>query len=134
MIIYADTSAVAKLFIAEAETPDLRRWLAGQPQPRLVSSALLGVELIRLLGLAAPASVPAAGRFLVSDIDIIEVTPAVLEDAAILQPPRLRTLDAIHLATSIDLGGALDVMLTYDKTLAEAARLAGLVVASPGQP
>jgi len=131
-LIYVDTSAVAKLFIAEQETPDLRQWLAQQPDPRLVSSALLGVELARLLGLINPASVPTAEKFLDTDIDIVEITPPVLRDAATVPPPRLRTLDAIHLATALDLQESLDVMLTYDKLLIHAARAAGLTVDSPG--
>src|SRR5262245_35270732 len=126
--IYLDTSAVAKLFIAERETPDLRQWLAGQPEPHLVSSALLGVELIRLLGLVSPAAVPAAEQFLANDVDIVEITPPVLVDAASVPPPRLRTLDAIHLATVLDLGESVDVVLTYDKLLVEASRSAGLTV------
>ncbi|WP_322760857.1 type II toxin-antitoxin system VapC family toxin [Frankia sp. Cr2] len=131
--IYLDTSAVAKLFIAEKETPDLRQWLAHRPEPpHLVSSALLGVELIRLLGLVNPTAVGAAESFLAADVDIVEVTPPVLGDATCVPPPGLRTLDAIHLATALDLGDALDVMLTYDKLLAEAARATGLVVESPG--
>ncbi len=130
--IYLDTSAVAKLFVAEPETPDLRKWLADQPDPHLVSSALLGVELVRLLGLMSPAAVDAAERFLATDVDIMEITPPVLADAATAPPPRLRTLDAIHLATALDLRESVDVLLTYDKLLAEASREAGLPVASPG--
>jgi predicted nucleic acid-binding protein len=49
-----------------------------------------------------------------------------------LPPPRLRTLDAIHLATALDLGGSVSVLLSYDKLLLEAARAAGLAVACPG--
>lgn len=131
-LIYVDTSAVAKLFIAEQETSDLRQWLADQPEPRLVSSAVLGVELVRLLGLMSPATVPTAEQFLDADVDIVEITPPVLRDAAVLPPPRLRTLDAIHLATASDLRESLDVMLTYDKRLIDAARTAGLTVACPG--
>lgn len=130
--IYPDTSAIAKLFIAERETSDLRQWLAVQPEPALVSSALLGVELIRLLGMANPSVVAAAETFLTSDVDIIEITPTVVSDATRVPPPRLRTLDAIHLATALDLADTLDIFLTYDKLLAEAARAAGLTVASPG--
>jgi predicted nucleic acid-binding protein len=130
--IYVDTSAVAKLFIAEQETPDLRQWLANQPDPRLVSSALLGVELIRLLELMSPAAVPTAEQFLANDIDIVEITPPVLADAASVPPPRLRTLDAIHLATALDLDESVDVLLTYDKLLVAASRGAGLTVAAPG--
>jgi predicted nucleic acid-binding protein len=131
--VYLDTSAVAKLFVAEKETSDLRQWLSDLPEPPLlVSSALLGVELVRLLGLVSPTMVGAAESFLAADVDIVEITPPVLGDAASVPPPRLRTLDAIHLATALDLGESLDVMLTYDKLLVEAARTAGLVVASPG--
>lgn len=131
--IYLDTSAVAKLFVAERETPQLRQWLASQSEPHLVSSALLGVELIRLLGLVNPTMVEAAESFLAADVDIVEITPPVLDDAARVPPPRLRTLDAIHLATALDLGDALDVVLTYDKLLVGAGRAAGLTVACPGQ-
>jgi predicted nucleic acid-binding protein len=131
--VYLDTSAAAKLFIAEKETPDLRQWLASRPEPpHLVSSALLGVELIRLLGLVNPAMVGAAESFLAADVDIVEITPPVLGDAPRVSPPRLRTLDAIHLATALDLGGSLGVMLTYDELLVEAARTAGLTAACPG--
>lgn len=47
-------------------------------------------------------------------------------------PPRLRTLDAIHLATAVDLGASVDILLTYDKVLIKAARATGLTVAFPG--
>jgi predicted nucleic acid-binding protein len=130
--IYLDTSAAAKLFVAERETADLRQWLTGQQEPHLLSSALLGVELIRLLSLVSPTVVTAAEQFLANDIDIVEITPPVLADATSVPPPRLRTLDAIHLATALDLGESVDVVLTYDKLLVEAARAAGLTVAAPG--
>lgn len=130
--IYAGTSAAAKLFVAEPETPDLRQWLSDQDEPSLVASALLGVELIRLLGLARPAALPDAEHFLSTDVDIVQVTPTILADAARVPPPRLRTLDAIHLATALDLGSAVGVMLCYDKRLVQAARAAGLEVAHPG--
>ena len=85
--IYADTSALAKLFISEPETSELRRWLVTMDEPSLVSSALLGVELLRLLGLALPAAVAQAEHFLGTDMDIVEITPTVLADAARLPPP-----------------------------------------------
>jgi predicted nucleic acid-binding protein len=131
--IYVDTSAIAKLFIAETETGDLQRWLTSQSEPRLVSSALLAVELLRLMRLVDQAAVGSAERFLIDDVDIVEILPPVLADAAVVEPVRLRTLDAIHLATARDLGPTVDVVLTYDRLLAEAARSAGLVVAAPGQ-
>ena len=43
----------------------------------------------------------------------------------------LRTLDAIHLATALSLDDHLDVFVTYDRRLAEAADRLGLEVVSP---
>ncbi len=80
----------------------------------------------------SPAAVPTAEQFLANDVDIVEITPPVLADAASVPPPRLRTLDAIHLATALDLGESVDVVLTYDKLLVEASRAAGLTVEVPG--
>ncbi|MGH4012675.1 MAG: hypothetical protein ACRDSL_01790 [Pseudonocardiaceae bacterium] len=62
----------------------------------------------------------------------VEITPPVLGDATAVPPPWLRTLDAIHLATALDLGASVDILLTYDKLLIEAARTKGLTVAFPG--
>jgi len=52
--------------------------------------------------------------------------------AARIRPPRLRSLDTIHLPSAFLLGSSLRVFITYDQRLAEAARAAGLPVASPG--
>ncbi|MGH3435614.1 MAG: type II toxin-antitoxin system VapC family toxin [Sciscionella sp.] len=130
--IYLDTSAVAKLFLNERESQALRQWLASQPEPTLMSSALLGVELIRLLSLVNPSMIAAAESFLSGDVDIVEITTPLLSDATRVPPTRLRTLDAIHLATARDLAETVNVLLTYDKLLAEAARTVGLTVQSPG--
>jgi uncharacterized protein len=44
--------------------------------------------------------------------------------------PGMRTLDAIHLA-SAQMTPGVNTMLAYDKRLVEAARKAGITVASP---
>ncbi|WP_462204070.1 type II toxin-antitoxin system VapC family toxin [Frankia sp. CcWB3] len=131
--IYLDTSALAKVFIAEKESGDLRQWLAEQKEPlRLVSSALLAVELTRLLSLVNPALLGPAESFLSTDVDLVQIAPPLLADAARVPPPRLRTLDAIHLATALELKDSLDVVLSYNKLLAEAADASGLPAVSPG--
>jgi uncharacterized protein len=117
---------------AEPETAELRGWLGSLSELRLVSSALLPVELLRLLRLVNSASVHLAEGFLTSDMDIVEITPHLLDDATTMPPPRLRTLDAIHLVVALDLGGAVSVLLSSDELLLEAARAAGLAVACPG--
>ena len=90
------------------------------------------MELLRLLRLVNSATATSAAQFLADDVDIVEITPRALDDATMVSPPRLRTLDAIHLAIALDLGAAVDVRLSYDQAFIEAARTAGLTVASPG--
>jgi hypothetical protein len=55
----------------------------------------------------------------------------LLEAAGEQQPPELRSLDAVHLATALRLGEDLGRFVVYDARLAEAARLAGLTVIAP---
>ncbi len=48
-----------------------------------------------------------------------------------LDPPELRSLDAVHLATALDLGRDLDGFVTYDDRLARAAQDAGIATFAP---
>ena len=51
-----------------------------------------------------------------------------MHQAARLDPPLLRSLDAIHLASALSLGNDLGAMLTFDRRLAQAALQAGIPV------
>jgi len=64
-------------------------------------------------------------------VALIDVDPATVWRAGTIEPSDLRSLDAIHLATAIDLASDLDGFVTYDLRLAAAARTAGLTVLSP---
>lgn len=59
------------------------------------------------------------------------VTAAVLRRAGEPFDPPQRALDAIHLATLIDLALDTAVLVTYDRGQAAAGRAAGLEVCSP---
>lgn len=125
---YLDTSAFVKLVIREAESAALRRFLAGRPAP--VSSALLWAESLRAVRLADADALGLARREL-DDIDLVAIDAVLLDRAAALDPPGLRTPGAIHLATALALGEDLDVVLTYDARMVDAARLLGIAVAAP---
>jgi hypothetical protein len=57
------------------------------------------VELLRLLRLVNPGHRHlSAAQFLADDVDIVEITPPGARRCATVSPPRLRALDAIHLA------------------------------------
>jgi len=129
MAYYVDTSALVKLVVAEPETMALQNWLGEQTEP-LVSSDLARAELLRATRRAAPDRLLRAREVL--DILVLTVVgTAIFEQAGRLEPPALRTLDALHLASALDLGDDLDGMVTYDDRLASAARVHGVPVIAP---
>jgi predicted nucleic acid-binding protein len=62
---------------------------------------------------------------------LLNLTPAVCERAGSLEPVVLRSLDALHLATALELGDDLDGIVTYDERLGDAARILGYAVVAP---
>jgi len=126
---YVDTSALVKLVVAEPETPAFRSWL-DEPGRELVASDLVRTELMRAVRRAIPGRVLLA-RGVLDALTLLHVTPAVFEEAGRLDPSELRSLDAIHLATALDLGDDLDGLITYDDRLANAAVSHGIAVLAP---
>ena len=57
---------------------------------------------------------------------------SIVERAADLAPPELRSLDALHLATALELGGELGRFFCYDSRLARAAAALSVDVQHPG--
>ena len=85
---------------------------------------------MRAVARVAPGNVADAQR-VVTQLPVVEPTETIRRRAAGLDPPTLRTLDAIHLATALAAGDALAGVLTYDTRLAAAAAAAGLTVVAP---
>ena len=129
-MIYLDTSAFVKLIRGERETPALQAFLSDRPAGPLVSSALLVVETRRAILREAPDQLTRAD-LLLTRIDQVEVTRSVLEAASRLPDPALRSLDAIHLATALQLEADLEALVTYDSRLAAAAARQKLPVVTP---
>lgn len=129
MAHYVDTSALVKLVVEEAETHALRAWLQTE-QPRLVSSDLARTELLRAVRRAAPNRVVAA-RTVLDSVTLLTLATSTFEAAARLDPLFLRTLDALHIASALELGDDLHGLVTYDDRLAAAAEDNGIVVVAP---
>ena len=157
--MYLDTSALVKLVHPETETVALRRYLADRKQTPKFTSAVTLTELPRALRRANhdpanydPASHDAASHDaashdpaaretlraetelasqLLGSLRIVEMTRAMLTDAASADGPLLRSLDAIHLTAGARLAIGLTAFVTYDKRLAVAAEEAGLPVVVP---
>jgi predicted nucleic acid-binding protein len=132
--VYLDTSALAKLVVAEGESQELFHWL-GERQGRatgvLVTSDVARTELLRLVRRFAPDRMTRA-RDVLDTLTITAVTTDLFEAAARIEPVELRSLDALHLASALNLGDDLDVIVCYDQRLSDAASLQGIRVAAPG--
>jgi uncharacterized protein len=132
-MIYLDTAALVKLIHRETESDDLVDWLNEQVDRAFVSSALVEVELPRALRRCEPARLTEAPAVL-AQISVYDVDETVRATAAGYQDPRIRSLDAIHLATAdAILGDDLTAFVSYDSRLLGAAEAIGLPVVSPGR-
>lgn len=127
-VTYLDSSSIVKLAVREPESVALRRYL--RRRRPLVSSALARTEVLRAL-LPAGDKAVAAGREVLTRLDLIRINNRVLDAAATLLPVEARSLDAIHLATAEQLGDDLGTIVTYDDRMAEAAKQSGHRVVTP---
>jgi predicted nucleic acid-binding protein len=126
---YVDASAVVKTVIKEPESGALDEWL--RDKDNLAASDLVRVEAVRAVRLSDPAAV-ARARSVVATLILLRLDDSVYDMAADLEPPLLRSLDAIHLSAALSLGRDLAGIVTYDRRMADGARALALTVEAPG--
>jgi uncharacterized protein len=126
---YVDASALVKLFKAERETEAFRATLADWPVQ--VASELIRVEAVctarRLGGQDVLQRADAALELL----NLIPLTPEIIERATGAYAPPLRAMDAIHLATALTMRDDLGAMFVYDGDLRAAAQAHSLNPLAP---
>jgi predicted nucleic acid-binding protein len=142
-MIYFDTCALLKLIRQDRQSDALGAFIDAQPATRWFSSEIARTELARTVcrinhddrgRLVDEPRLRAELNYaerLWERLDLIAVSSRILNDAAGIEQPFLRTLDAIHLAAAASMRGSLSGFVTYDKRLAAAAKEAGLPVVSP---
>jgi uncharacterized protein len=133
-VFYADASALVKLLHEEPESNALRAFLADAD---LVSSELILTEIPRAVHRAVGEDPALPLELLLERVGALVETVALrpldrplLAAAGALREPALRTLDAIHVASAVDL--PVETFVTYDERQAAAARLTGLRTMAPG--
>ncbi len=131
-LAYLDTSALVKLVVREEETDALRAEI--DQRPSLVASRLARLEARRAVARKPVEGAAATLADVLGVMTWIDITVAILDQAAEVAPPALRSVDAIHLATALSLADADVDVITYDERLADAARAHGLTVVQPGRP
>lgn len=129
-ILYVDTSALVKLVQRGVQSDVLAAWPAGR---RWVISDLHRTELRRAALRAGRVADVALARaeHLLADIDTIRLVGSVFDDAGRIEPPGLRSLDALHLAAAMTLGPDLGGIVAYDERLLAAAARQGITTWSP---
>jgi len=130
-VVYLDTSALVKLVVREPESEalehELHHWTDG------ASSALARIELPRAVRRRLDNDRPSLIELwgLLAATAEVPLSDEVIGIAARLDPARLGSLDAIHLASALSLGAAVGALITYDDVLESAARDAGLSTLQP---
>jgi predicted nucleic acid-binding protein len=127
--VYLDSSALVKLVFEEDESHELRRFL--RDFPLRFCSVVGRVEVLRVARSVDDDAVLSTARQVLAGTHMLDLSAALVSRAAHVDPPVLRALDAIHLASALSLEPDLAGMVVYDKRLAAAARQAGLTVWAP---
>ncbi len=130
-LAYLDASALVKLIIDEQETSALHSDILGRDG--LVASRLSLLEAPRAIARRPAAARIASMEEITAALVVIEMDASMVDAAASIEPPSLRSLDAIHLASALTLAPQSPQVITYDERLADAARAHGLTVVQPGR-
>ena len=64
-------------------------------------------------------------------VSLILPVASTFHSAGTLQRPVLRSLDALHLATALELGDDLDGLVAYDERMTQAALAVSITVVAP---
>ena len=129
MTVYLDASALVKLVAPEEETDALAAFLA---QHRSQATSVIGLVEVRRAATRRPGVARERVEDVLGRISAIGLDRTTVAAAGSTGPAALRTLDAIHLASAAALGDDLEAFVTYDRRLADAARVLGMPDVAPG--
>ena len=127
-IAYFDSSALVKTLMREPESAALRRFM--RTVSIKASCTLTVTEVLRAVRRFDVTWTPRAQAML-QGLAILDLSDDVFVEAGMVDPPELRTLDAVHLASAKALGNELAAVVTYDVRMAAAAARLGLPVEAP---
>lgn len=130
-MIYIDSSVVLAHLFAEIRRPPEHLWVES-----LVASRLVEYEVWNRLHARGRAETHGeAAEEAIGQIALLELSPVILTRALSAFPVRVRTLDALHLASLDYLRGQRQgvELATYDRRMAEAARAMEIPVLDLGE-
>lgn len=128
-MIYLDSSALVTITLGRRHSKELGDFLDAHSGTRTCTSTIGFVETVRACDqIGAFPNLMASLARQHAELVVSEK----IKDAAAVVSGKVRSLDAIHIASAERLGPKLTALVTYDNRMAEAARAAGLPVAMPG--
>jgi predicted nucleic acid-binding protein len=135
-VLYLDSSALAKLYVVEPESPSVDRMVSAA-KPWIATSRVTYAEVLSVLVRClrdhrlSPAMYKAQKKAFFADWDsihVIELTRAVLSEAGrLIESHTLRGFDAIHLCSALWTGNPS--FACFDDRLRNAAKAEGLTLA-----
>ncbi|NBU60749.1 MAG: PIN domain-containing protein [Actinobacteria bacterium] len=129
MAFVVDSSAIVKLIVDEPNSQNFGNWLKNCKSELFVSE-IAHTEVARAIA-RVDANLHRQLKTVLERFGIIRVSSQILAIASVLAPTKLRTLDAIHLASCLILGDDLDGLVTYDDSQTDAAQQEGITVVAP---
>ena len=120
MLTYVDSSVLLAAVLVEDRAPDAPFW-----DGAVISSRLLTYEVWTRINPPWGTETHAeSARAFLDRIDLLEMTPPVLARALEPFPVRVRTLDALHLASAeyLRAQGQRVRLASYDRRMRQAAR------------
>lgn len=136
MRVYLDSSALVKRSVTETQSEQLRETIdqLQRSGDELSSSSVSWIEVNRVLRSRLETEHPARIVELVesalSGVDEVPLGSVVASLARRIGSPKMRSLDAIHLATASVIDA--DVVVAYDRRLLSVASEMGFATLSPG--
>lgn len=133
-MIYVDTSALLKRYVQESDSDRAEGYLLADPEWVTARHTLVEVRrnLRRLLAAGPFASALADFTADWERMNVVELDAVTCEmAAAIAETTGARSLDAMHLAAAVRVGGP--TIVTFDARQASAARSLGLVTLGASQ-
>lgn len=110
--VYLDASALVKLIARERESEALAEYLG--VDAAIATSVIAAVEVPRAARAAERSDrVTELATRLIESCDLVELDAITRSLAARAEPDRLRSLDAIHLASALAIRDVLDAFVTY---------------------
>jgi len=129
MAFVVDSSAIVKLIVDEPNSQNFGNWLKNCKSELFVSE-IAHTEVARAIA-RVDANLHRQLKTVLERFGTIRVSSQILAIASVLAPTKLRTLDAIHLASCLILGDDLDGLVTYDDSQTDAAQQNGITVVAP---